>query len=81
MNKIKRWFIGEVKLTDLQLDLTKKKRENTQISKSEWQGTLLNLEGGVPVVAQWLVNPSSVYEDSGLIPDLAQWVKDTTCNK
>lgn len=36
MNKIKRWFIEEVKLTDLQLDLTKKKRENTQISKSEW---------------------------------------------
>ena len=31
---------------------------------------------GVPVVAQWLVNPTSIHEDSGPIPDLPQWVKD-----
>ena len=31
---------------------------------------------GVPVVAQWLANPTSIRENVGSIPDLAQWVKD-----
>ena len=31
---------------------------------------------GVPVVAEWLTNPSRNYEVVGLIPGLAQWVKD-----
>ena len=29
---------------------------------------------GVPIVAQRVTNPTSIYED--LIPDLPQWVKD-----
>ena len=32
--------------------------------------------GGVPFVAQQLTNPASIHENSGLIPGLAQWVKD-----
>ena len=31
---------------------------------------------GVPVVAQWVKNSTSIQEDLDLIPGLAQWVKD-----
>ena len=31
---------------------------------------------GVPVVAQWKQNSTSIHEDVGLIPGLVQWVKD-----
>ena len=31
---------------------------------------------GVPVVAQWLMNPTRNHEVVGLIPGLAEWVKD-----
>ena len=31
---------------------------------------------GVPIVAQQVKNPSSIHEDEGSIPGLAQWVKN-----
>ena len=43
-----------------------------------WEASSVNQEStrGVPVVAQWLTNPTRNHEVSSLIPGLTQWVKD-----
>ena len=33
-------------------------------------------KSGVPVVAQWLTNPTRNHEVAALIPGLTQWVED-----
>ena len=49
------------------LEKTKKKRK-----KKIYYSTVHR----VPIVAQQLANPTSIHEDMGSIPGLAQWVKD-----
>ena len=31
---------------------------------------------GIPIVAQWVKNPTSIHKDTGSIPGLTQWIKD-----
>ena len=40
------------------------------------RGLFKNILQGVPVVVQWLTNSTSIHEDTGSIPSLAQRVKD-----
>ena len=46
------------------------------IGKMSLEGKLKKINMGVPVVAQWLTNPTRNHDVVGSIPDLAQWVKD-----
>ena len=47
-------------------------------NKHKWMGKLFEkiLHPGVPVVAQWLMNPTEKHEVVGSIPGLVQQVKD-----
>ena len=46
------------------------------ITKAHKSNGLKQQTFGVPVVAQWLTNPTRNHEITGSIPGLAQWVKD-----
>ena len=43
-------------------------------STAQLAACVQNVRMGVPVVAQWLTNPTKNHEVAGSIPVLAQWV-------
>ena len=54
-------------------------RAKTEIFCRRNSVSRLNIEilsDGVPLVADWVKNPTSIHEDAGLIPGLVQWVDD-----
>ena len=42
----------------------------------EYQSAIKKNKIGLPVVAQWVTNPTKNHEVAGSIPGLVQWVKD-----
>ena len=47
-----------------------------EIAKRQKKQKTKNKKTGVPVVAQWLTNPTRNHEVAGSVPALAQWVND-----
>ena len=59
--------------TTLRLQTTLQSYSN---QKSMAKNKFKNPAWGVPIVVEWLVNPTSNLMVAGSIPDFAQWVKD-----
>ena len=47
-----------------------------QEQSKKWLKDKKKKKKGVPVVAQWLTNPTRNHEVAGSVPALAQWVND-----
>ena len=60
------------------MGMAKKKKKKKGISGLQRTKKTLKENAGVPVVAQWLMNPTRNHEVGGSIPAFVQWVKYPT---
>ena len=44
--------------------------------EEDWEKEFKIARSRVPIMEQWVKNPTSIHEDVGSIPGLAQWVND-----
>ena len=51
------------------------------MSKSALWCRIRNPDYGVPIVAQWVRNPTSIYEETGSIPGFTQWLRIRHCRE
>ena len=56
--------------------LPKNVRYQRKKTAEDLSNSIKKTKRGVPVVAQQVTNPTRIHEDAGLIPGLAQWVRD-----
>ena len=67
--------LGEMQFGNICLAPTLGKLGHLPVSYDPYSNSDKNQNCGVPVVAQWVKNQTSIQEDVPSIPGLAQWVK------
>ena len=54
-----------------------KQEKGTRAGLLRGQGSIIKkVTCEIPVVAQWVTNPTSIHKDAGSIPGPIQWIKD-----